>query len=820
MTRRPERAAASGAPDDGDRASLRAVLARLLGAERIDVLRVGATGDLAPDPVAGDGHDPVAASVVESDRTVIRHGEPVLEGTNAATGLWWPIRRDGGVGGVVRVVWSRRLDPSADILTVVEGAAELLAGLWDRQSLVAELEQWRRQRRITLEVAAGLAAELDVEVLAQRIVEGVTAVTDFSVATLTVRDGDACRRVAAAGMEDRRIGLATEYARWQELLREEFRTREISFLLPPEASDAPWVQTVQVPQATVIDRRRGRWTKEHGLVIELLDDEHERVGFLSVDAPRSGLLPDDPELEQLELFARQAQTGLRNAWLHEELRRGRDTAEALREVTTSVSSTPDLEGTLERCCRTVVERSVGERATAYLFDPRERTIRSVMVAGESPPGAGSIPPALLGAVPAFAEALATRRPVLVEEVTSEHVPPAVLAASGVKSMAVYPLVAVDEPLGVLVAETFQEHVTFPLDEVDVMEQVAAQASLAIQRAQLHKAVYSEAARAAEFYELTKELTRTLDFDTLFARISEAVRSRTPARVVDLLERHGDTLQRLRTNVASASLPYDGVPVSALPTELWQSLCSDGIACIDDLRRIAADDHARSGIRSVLVAGHAEQEGEPPRLLLSVSSWEVSAFGASDTVFVQGLVEIAALALRNARLYEEATTAAERDALTGLRNRRAYSAEVPGTLETATADAPVALAVVDVDDFKSVNDRHGHDGGDEVLVHVADRLRRSVRETDAIYRLGGEEFAVVMPGTTLEQARHVAERIRFTVAVSRRDLPPVTVSVGLAAAPAQGDTLDQLFRAADGALYAAKEAGKDVVHVAGASTGGA
>ena len=175
-----------------------------------------------------------------------------------------------------------------------------------------------------------------------------------------------------------------------------------------------------------------------------------------------------------------------------------------------------------------------------------------------------------------------------------------------------------------------------------------------------------------------------------------------------------------------------------------------------------------------------------------------------------MVETAALAQRNARLHAKLRHAAERDPLTGLKNRRMYRKESAALLATATADAPVAMAVIDLDDFKAINYEHGHEVGDRVLVHAADRLRRSLREDDAVYRLGGEEFAVVMPGADAAAAARIADRIRRSMRATRTDLPATTVSIGLAVAPDHGAHLDTIFRAADRALYDAKTHGKNRV----------
>lgn len=177
-----------------------------------------------------------------------------------------------------------------------------------------------------------------------------------------------------------------------------------------------------------------------------------------------------------------------------------------------------------------------------------------------------------------------------------------------------------------------------------------------------------------------------------------------------------------------------------------------------------------------------------------------------------------LEVANARLEALSLT----DPLTELPNRRALDGQLDQALARADrGGGEVALAMLDLDHFKRLNDTHGHDAGDEVLREVARRLRSALREQDLIARFGGEEFVVVMPDTGLEAARACAERLRAVVGASpvsfRGATLSVTTSVGLAVARGPGckGARQALFREADGALYAAKDAGRDrvVVHQA-------
>src|SRR4051794_1208818 len=170
---------------------------------------------------------------------------------------------------------------------------------------------------------------------------------------------------------------------------------------------------------------------------------------------------------------------------------------------------------------------------------------------------------------------------------------------------------------------------------------------------------------------------------------------------------------------------------------------------------------------------------------------------------------AVTAIESSRALNTMRHLAEHDPLTGLRNRRTFEPDITAAL----LDGPVALLVLDLDHFKQVNDTLGHTAGDEVLKRFAAVVRGFVRDGDAPTRLGGEEFALTLPGVTEGEAVAVAERVRHAVAAAFSDSAvPVTVSIGVAVA-APGGSAGELVRAANRALFAAKRLGRNrcVVH---------
>ena len=159
-----------------------------------------------------------------------------------------------------------------------------------------------------------------------------------------------------------------------------------------------------------------------------------------------------------------------------------------------------------------------------------------------------------------------------------------------------------------------------------------------------------------------------------------------------------------------------------------------------------------------------------------------------------------------------------DDLTGLLNRRAFFDKAETELNRwRRSKRPLSVLIIDADHFKSINDRFGHDVGDSVLKALAVAIKRCVRQLDIISRIGGEEFAVLLPYTGIDDAKDLAERVRHCVAnlmVEPGELDiALTISVGVAEMNDSVDDMRRLVKAADGALYRAKNAGRNQVHKA-------
>jgi ribonuclease P protein subunit RPR2 len=209
-----------------------------------------------------------------------------------------------------------------------------------------------------------------------------------------------------------------------------------------------------------------------------------------------------------------------------------------------------------------------------------------------------------------------------------------------------------------------------------------------------------------------------------------------------------------------------------------------------------------------IAAPLVADGQPLGAVLVALPASIQA--ESDPELVSAVADLASVALANERRLALTYVEARRDALTGLANKRAFDEHLDKLLGPGRTQ-PVALVLFDLDGFKQVNDQHGHGVGDDVLREVGRVFMRVVRAEDEIFRVGGEEFALVVEGSARE-AGQIAERMRFGLAQSRRGHRLPTASAGVAAVPEHAHNADELQRKADIALYAAKLSGKNRVQI--------
>jgi diguanylate cyclase (GGDEF)-like protein len=327
---------------------------------------------------------------------------------------------------------------------------------------------------------------------------------------------------------------------------------------------------------------------------------------------------------------------------------------------------------------------------------------------------------------------------------------------------------------------------------------------------------------------------------LSTRVDELESER--ARVKETLRRYGETL--------AATHDLDALVGAVLDTAVQATRARGGRLLLYDGETGQATEHARigtalgsrtdlpmivsagSGLEGLALSEMAPRAAAAPRPVLAapivredellglvtVVDPEGGAFGAGDVETLAGLAVQAGVAIENARLHRVVEQQAVTDSLTGLANRRQFYEVLGREFERAQRfRQQLALILLDIDDFKLINDSLGHLAGDAVLHAVAQTVQGLIREIDVAARYGGEEFAVLLPQTSREGAAHLAERLR--IAIAEREIvfagtpvDGITASFGVASGPEEGMTQIDLVASADAALYQAKRGGKNDVVV--------
>ena len=227
---------------------------------------------------------------------------------------------------------------------------------------------------------------------------------------------------------------------------------------------------------------------------------------------------------------------------------------------------------------------------------------------------------------------------------------------------------------------------------------------------------------------------------------------------------------------------------------------------------AHDDLLRAGLAVPLIA-----EDRPTGFLAVFTRSPSVSFGEDALVELEEIAARAAPVIANAQRFREARQQADLDALTGLHNRRYFHDTLAREVARAHRyDRRLALIVFDLDDFKEINDRVGHLTGDAVLAEAAERVRGVVRSADIACRVGGDEFAVILPESTLTDADQLYRRLQAAVSATPiGQVPMLLLSAGVAELRPEDDPTS-FFQRADDALYRAKESGKGKVVAASAT----
>jgi len=371
-----------------------------------------------------------------------------------------------------------------------------------------------------------------------------------------------------------------------------------------------------------------------------------------------------------------------------------------------------------------------------------------------------------------------------------------------------PLMVRDEVVGVLDCQSDRlDH--FDRETIDLLTLFSTQASMALQNAKLHALEQQRARQLQAINAVAQQCTAVLDLEELLARVCELIHQSFQSEQVSLLLREQEELV-LRAHYGKLTpLVQPGMRLSAVE-EPWREVLSNSAALIQNNVEQSSQHtplFAETVCRmSVPLISFGQVLG-----ILVLDSSRRGAFSENDIQTLESVADICSTAIQNAHYVERVKQLAYLDGLTGIFNRRFFEVRILEEIERAHRHKTgMAVIMADIDQFKQLNDDFGHLLGDEVLRQISSLFQQQLRKIDVVCRYGGEEFALLLSQTGPQHAVAVAEKLRR--AVEGWQFPGVartiTISSGVAVFPDQGITRDELISAADNALYAAKQAGRN------------
>ena len=373
----------------------------------------------------------------------------------------------------------------------------------------------------------------------------------------------------------------------------------------------------------------------------------------------------------------------------------------------------------------------------------------------------------------------------------------------------FPLVSRDRLVGVL-ALSKKRSGKYSLDDVNFVGTIVSQAATSLQKEYLQEQLRKREEELSLINRLTAVMTSSLNVQEVYDAFVAGLRSVLDAdfATIALIERNELYFEALYAETGSVWETGQRIPLKGTATE-W--VASRKRALVEpDLakkRRFwTGEEYVKQGLRSIVylpLLVKAEVIGS-----LVIASRRPDAYSPEQVHLLERLASQIAMPVENGRLYAKAEQRARVDELTGLFNRRSFDESFRQEIDRHSRYSGVlSLILLDLDLFKDYNDREGHLAGDRVLAQVGLLIERSVRSADVAFRYGGDEFAILLPQSSVDDAFVVAERVRGGIGgdLGRKRIG-VTVSLGLASWPSDGVTPDELVSAADRALYYAKRTG--------------
>jgi diguanylate cyclase (GGDEF)-like protein len=476
----------------------------------------------------------------------------------------------------------------------------------------------------------------------------------------------------------------------------------------------------------------------------------------------------------------------------------------------AVLATPDVDEVLNRILAIIRDHFHLQYGAVMRFDRKHQELYVCAQVGLNQADIGLRLAVGRGISGAAAQSL---QPVYAPDV--DHDPRYVRGDQRIRSEIAIPVIIRGELLGVLDFQS-EQAAFFTPEMIDLLTLFSTQVALALETDRLYFLEQRRTQQLEAINAVARQTTAVLDLDELLTVVCRLLLEWFRFDHVAVLLSEGDHLSvrafegRLTPTLAMGAQLPQGAGLASRALATGRSVIENDVSRVEGYVTGFLETRSEMCVPLIFLG---EKLG-----VIALDSALKDAFETDDIQPLESVADICAGAIQNANYFERVKQLAYIDGLTGIHNRRFFEMRIAEELErSARFQGRMAVIMVDIDYFKKLNDEFGHLLGDEVLRGVAAILKQQLRKVDMVCRYGGEEFAIVLPETSGENALMVAEKLRLQIA--RHPFPgvprPVNISCGVADYPAQGMTRDEVMAAADAALFCAKRTGRNKVVAAAA-----
>ena len=403
-----------------------------------------------------------------------------------------------------------------------------------------------------------------------------------------------------------------------------------------------------------------------------------------------------------------------------------------------------------------------------------------------------------------------KRPIYAPDVSKDE--RYIESAKTTRSELAVPLMVRDQVVGVLDCQSANLN-HFDSETVDMLTLFSTQASMALQNARLYSLERRRASQLEAINAIAREATAVLDLKELLSKVCVLIQEAFHVSQVSVLLKDEDCLAlRASHGTLTPNFPEGGRLPAGSGT--WDRALESATTLLENDARSSSEcglHHGTGSRMCIPLISFGQTLG-----VVVLESDRAGAFNRNDMQPLESMADICATAIQNAHYVERVKQLAYLDGLTGIFNRRFFELRIAEEIERARRfNIGMGVIMIDLDQFKRLNDEFGHLLGDEVLRQVSSLFHQQLRKIDVVCRYGGEEFAILLSQTSPQHSLAVAEKLRRMVeAWQFPGVPrPVTISAGTANYPEHGTTRDELVKAADAGLYAAKQSGRNRVCLA-------